>query len=81
MAKLEIIALAIFGLLAMAGLAVFALYRGSSTEAEADLLIWGTVPHNIINGTIGYFRSQVVKLSMIRLIMFSKMRTHLEWIL
>jgi multiple sugar transport system substrate-binding protein len=55
MKPFQIILMAVFGLIALAGLVLFATFQGFSTGAPqvGTVSIWGTLPSNAMNGALG----------------------------
>ena len=52
MSKFQIILLFVFGFFILAGVAVFALYRGSSGGGDYTVVIWGDIPAHSMNSLL-----------------------------
>src|SRR5690606_21427738 len=52
MSKFQIILLFVFGFFILAGVAVFALYRGSSGGGDYTVVVWGDIPAHSMNSLL-----------------------------
>lgn len=69
MSSFKIIVLTIFSLSIVAGIAIFAFSKGSSSAPPADVLVWGTIPDNYFNITYAassLFSNKNIKVNYVR---------------